>query len=124
MTPDVLIAKLLAQREFSVEVAPGKQIRLRRPAEMDVLGMLRRDADGKVVGIVADLSDVRRFAVGWEGIVEADLISSGAADAVPFAAGLFAVLIEDRRDWCAKCCQALVDKVLEHEGLQREAQGN
>lgn len=124
MTPDVLIKRLLAQREFSVEVAAGKQIRLRRPAEMDVMGMIQRGDDGKVVGLAADLADVKRFAVGWEGIAELDLVPSGASDPVPFDADLFAVLIEDRRDWCAKCCQALVDKVLDHEGLQREARGN
>lgn len=124
MTPELLIRKLQAQREFAIEVAPGKRLTLRRPAEMEVSGLLRCDADGRVTGIAVDLDDVKRAAVGWEGFTEADFVVSGAADAVAFDPALFGALIDDRREWHALCAQALLDKIIEYEGLAGAARGN
>jgi hypothetical protein len=123
MTPDIIARKLLAAREFTVDVAGGKRIRLRRPAEMEVVDLLQKEGD-TVTGLRADLAAVQRYAVGWEGITEADLVESGAADAVPFDAALFAVVIADRREWFAACAEALVAKVLAHEGLAEGIKGN
>lgn len=123
MTPDILIKKILASREFWCDLGGGKRIKLRRPAEADVLQMLKRE-DGKVIGIAVGLPEVRRFAVDWEGFTEADLIASGASDAVPFSAGLFAVVAEDKAEWVARCAADLVKQIADHESRSEATLGN
>lgn len=123
MTPDIIVKKILASREFWCDLGGGKRIKLRRPAEAEVMDMLKR-ADGKIVGIAIGLSEIKRFAVDWEGFTEADLIPSGASDVVAFAPDLFAVVIEDRADWVAKASTALVEKIVAHEGAAEATRGN
>lgn len=123
MTPEALVKKLLAQRDFWCDVAPGKRIKLRRPAEMEWLGLLVRE-EGKVVGLRVGLPEVKRYAVDWEGVTEADMIPSGASDAVEFHPDVFAAVIEDRSAWCAQCAAALSDRVVEYLQAQDDAQGN
>lgn len=123
MTPEALIKKLLAQRDFWVDVAAGKRIKLRRPAEMEWLGLLVRE-EGKVVGLRVGLPEVKRQAVDWEGFAEADLIHSGASDAVAFHPDLFAAVIEDKSAWCAKCAEALSACVIDYLQAQEDAAGN
>jgi hypothetical protein len=125
MTPEALIKTLLAQREFWVELAEGKRVKLRRPAEMDVVKLLARDAAGNVTGININLAEVQRFAVAWEGFTEADLIGpAGAADAVAFDAPLWGVLIADQAEWCVKCADALVKAIIDHEQHTATTAGN
>lgn len=123
MTPEILIKKLLAQREFWVDLAGGQRVKLRRPAEADVLSLLARK-DGKVVGLSIGLPEIKRFAVDWEGFTEALLIPSGASDAVPFTADLWACVIEDRAGWVAACSAAIAEKIVEHENRTEAALGN
>jgi hypothetical protein len=124
MSPDVLLKKLLAAREFWHDLGGGKRVRLRRPAETDLAALVIKDADGKPAGIRVDLPQVQTAAVDWEGFTEADLIVSGASDVVPFAAVLWAALIADRRDWVASCASALLDAVLTHEKAANATAGN
>lgn len=123
MDAGVLIKQMLAAREFWVEVDPGKRIKLRRPSEMAVADMLVRDGD-KISGIKAEMPTVIKHACGWEGVTEADLLVSGASDPVDFDPTLFATVIEDKRKWYGACAQALVDKVIAHEGIAAETSGN
>lgn len=123
MTPDILIKKILAQREFWCDLGGGKRIKLRRPAEAEVISLLKR-VDGKVVGITVELSEVRRFAVDWDGFTEADLIPSGASDAVPFDVDLFGVVIADQAAWCGKCSAAIIEQIVTHESATEAARGN
>jgi hypothetical protein len=115
MTPDQLLAAALAQRAQWVDLGAGKRVRVRRPSEWDTRGLLQRDADGKVSGIAADLPEVKRFVVGWEGFKECDLIASGADDPVDFHADLWAVYVEDDRKVLATVAQAIIDAVIAHE---------
>lgn len=125
MTPEALVKAMLARREFWVDLGDGKRVKLRRPAEMDVAGMLVKDDDGKVTGIAASLAEVTRFAVDWEGFTEADLIGpAGASDAVPFDAALWGAAVADRAAWCGDCARALVEAIVEHEKQAAAAAGN
>lgn len=115
MTPEQLVAAALAQRSFWVEVADGKRVRVRRPSEHDTRGLLQRDADGKVTGISADLPEVKRFTVDWEGFKECDFTAAGSSDPAPFSQELWAVWVEDNRKALGTVAQAIIDAVIAHE---------
>ena len=124
MNPDILVKKLLAQREFWVYLEPGKRVKVRRPAETEILSLVSRNAVGGIDGLSAGIAEVRRYAVDWEGFTEADLIVSGASDAVPFHPDLWATVAEDRRDFVGKVATSIVNSVLEHEKRKAEQAGN
>jgi hypothetical protein len=124
MTPDVLIKKLLAQRESWVDLPDGKRVRIRRPAEAQLADLVVRDAAGKPSGLRIGLDEVKRYVTGWEGVTEADLIVSGASDPVDFDPALWASVIEDRRDWVGPIAQALLDAILQHETAAEAVSGN
>lgn len=115
MTPEQLVAAALAQRSFWVEVADGKRVRVRRPSEHDTRGLLQRDLDGKVTGIAADLPEVKRFVVAWEGFRECDFTAAGSSDAAEFDAELWGVWVEDNREALKKVAEAIIDAVIAHE---------
>ena len=115
MTPEQLVAAALAQRSFWVELADGKRVRVRRPSEHDTRGLLQRDADGKVTGISADLPEVKRFTVDWEGFKECDFTAAGSSDPAPFSQELWGVWVEDDREALKKVAEAVIDAVIAHE---------
>jgi hypothetical protein len=102
-----LIARMREQRERWVEVAPGKRVKIRRPAEAEY-GRFARIHEASVVQM---LEHVRQYVVGWEGITEADLIGTavGSEEPVAFTAELWAELISDRVAWV----QPIMDKLVE-----------
>lgn len=124
MSPEQLVAAALAARAFWVPLAEGRRVRVRRPSEHDVRGLLKRGADGSVVGISADLPEVKRYAIDWEGFRECDLVAGGSTDPVAFHSDVFAVWIEDRRDDMAAIAQALVDAVIAHETARQDSAKN
>lgn len=124
MSPEQLVSAALAARAFWVPLPDGRRVRLRRPSEYDVRNLIRRDTGGAVTTIVADLPDVKRAAIEWEGFTEADIIPSGASDPVPFSQDVFAVWIEDNRSALAVLAQALIDAVIAHESAQVDTAKN
>lgn len=109
---DNLIKKLRAQREFSVELAPGLKVLLRRPAEAEFAGFAR----------LTGVEIASKFAVGWEGFTESFLLGPtvGAADAVAFAPDLWSEVVSDRIEWVAPIVEAVskaVEAHLEAKGL-------
>lgn len=106
MSPDVLIAKLLAQRESWVEVAPGRRVKVRRPDESEMADF----RSGMNVQLLL------RHVVGWEGFTEADILGEGigAADPVPFDAALFATVARDRMAWFEPISVEIATRIAEH----------
>lgn len=106
MTPEQLIAKLLAQRESWVEVEPGKRVKVRRPDESE-----QADFRG---GMSVEL--MLRHVVGWEGFTEADILGAGvgASDAVAFDAALFATLARDHMAWFEPISVEIATRIAEH----------
>ena len=123
MTPQQLIAAALAQRETFVPLEDGKRVKIRRPSEVAIPKMLRRNGDAGTV-IHAGLEEVKAHVVGWEGFSEADFMAGGASDPVDFDAGLWAVWIEDHRDAIGPVSQALVDAIVAHEKRVVETEKN
>lgn len=122
MTPDILVKKLLAQRESWVDLG-GKRVRIRRPAETEIFALLEI-RDGKPASLKVGLEEVKRRVVDWEGFTEADLIVSGASDPVEFDADLWCALIEDRREWVSPIAKALIDAIIAHESAAEADRGN
>lgn len=115
MNAEQLIAAALAQRAQWVDLEGGKRVRVRRPSEHGTRGLLHRDADGKVIGMAADLPEAKRFVVGWEGFKECDFTAAGSSDAVEFSSELWGVWVEDNRKALATVAEALLAAVIAHE---------
>lgn len=115
MKPSAIIAAMLAQRSSWVEIAEGKRVQVRRPPETEVGALVVRGTDGKITGLRAELPEVRRYVVGWEGFSECDLVEGGASDPVEFHPDIWAVYVEDRRDVVNTVAARLIDMVLTHE---------
>jgi len=124
MTADQLIAAALAQRAQWVPLSNGKRVRMRRPSEFDMRGLVMRDADGTANGLRADLPEVKKYAIDWDGFKESDLITGGADDVVPFNPDVFAIWVEDQRQAVATLSQAIIDAVIAHESRRQEIEKN
>jgi hypothetical protein len=111
-----LTARMLALREQWVDLAPGKRVKLRRPAEAE----MAKFRGGMSVEHVASA------CVGWDGFTEADLLgaSQGAQDAVQFDAGLWLEVLRDRLDWVGLVADAIIACVTAHLEAREAARGN
>lgn len=118
-----LIARMRAQRQSWVNVAPGKRIQIIRPHE-SALGEFLAPGSGN--GLQADLAHVVKYTTDWEGITEADLLGAtvGAADAIPFNAELWAETCADRTDWIRAVAAQLLDAIVAHQQAKADAAKN
>lgn len=114
MSADTLIQKMRRQRELKIEVAEGKTITLLRPPEIEV-GSLSR-------GVTLD--HVRRYAVGWSGFTEADLLTAGGSEPVEFHVEIAAELLADHSAWLLKLQNGVIDAVNAHFEAKKAALGN
>ena len=105
MSPADLIAKVLAKREFWVDLEPAKRVRVRRPAEAE-MPAFRRITPQQVLGC----------CVGWDGITEADVLGPSLAspDPAEFSVELWTVVALDRVDWIERVSAAVVKAITEH----------
>ncbi len=115
MSPEQLIAAALAGRAEWFPLEAGKRVRVRRPSEYDTRQLFVRDDGGKVSSIKADLPEVKKHVVDWDGFTEADFTPAGSSDAVPFNAELWAIWIEDRREPLYAVANKIIGLILAHE---------
>lgn len=106
MDSKIIHRQLQAARESWIDLAPGKRLKLRRPAEND----MPRYFEWVGIDLVAE------SLVDWEGFTEADLLGAavGSADAVPFDAALAREVLADRADWTVTAANALVKAISDH----------
>lgn len=116
MTPQQLIAKLLAQRETTLELAPGKTVQVRRPAEAE-MSELRR---------LTGVESACRFVVGWAGFTEADVLGAeiGANSPADFDAELWRHIVSDRVEWLEAVVLCIRGQVSQHIEQKAEAAKN
>lgn len=130
-----LIAQMRDQRKSWVELepatatAPAKRVQIIRPAESDLAGMIAPagDADAVAAGVTlrVDMAEVKRYAVGWEGITEADLVgAAGSGDAIDFSADLWAEVVADRVAWKVKVARAILAAIAAHRLYATADAGN
>lgn len=113
MSKATLADRLLAQREFLVEVGPGLKVRLRRPGECEFPRS-------------TPLGLVQAVAVGWEGFSEAVLFGEaiGASDPLAFDLDVWKAWIADKPTALAACCTRLMEVVEAHRATTEAASGN
>lgn len=114
MSADTLIQKMRRQRELQIEVAEGKKITMLRPPETE-FGTLAR-------GLTLD--HVRRYAVGWSGFTEGDLLVAGGSEPVEFHVEIACELLADRSAWLVKLHNGVIDAVNAHFEAKKAALGN
>jgi len=114
MTHETLIGKMRRQRQVRADLAEGKSITLLRPPEAEFPSLAR--------GVTLD--HVRRYAVGWDGFTEADLLTSGGSDPVEFHVELVAELLNDRADWLSKVSNRLIEACNQRYEERKAALGN
>jgi hypothetical protein len=114
-----LIAALRSARERWVDVAPGKDVKIRRPTEAEFPAFLK-EVDGRR-SLSVELSHVQQFVVDWRGFTEADLLGAtvGVADAVPFDPEVWAEVVADHLEWLKPAANALLLCITEH--VERDA---
>lgn len=115
MSPSDLIAKVLARREFWVDLESGKRVRVRRPAEAE-MAAFRRITPEMVVSC----------CVGWEGFTEADVLDPtvGASDPAEFSPELWATVALDRMDWVGTVSDEIVKSIKDHLAKRKDAAKN
>lgn len=116
MDAKLLIEQLRGQRKRWVEVAPGKRVQILLPTEMEVVRHFLKTVDGKTQ-LTADLEEVVRYTVGWEGFTEADLLGAGvgASDPAPFDPGLWELTASDHLDWHQTVARALLQGIVDRQ---------
>lgn len=109
-----LIAALRSARERWVEVAPGKQVKIRRPTEAEFPAFVRDVAGVRTLSV--ELEHVQQYVTDWRGFTEADLLGAtvGVADALPFDALVWAEVVADHLEWLKPAAQALLRAITEH----------
>lgn len=111
-----LIAKLRAQREFTLALDHQRSVTLRRPAEGELPGLRHAGA----------LQTARACAVGWSGFTEAFLLGEavGADEPVAFDAELWAEVVADRGKWLVAVAEAIWAAVEAHFKAEGDAAKN
>jgi len=93
MDPNVILASLLKGRRKEVRVGERMIFTIVRPTEMDIIRA--RNAVGEVEIGLKMLQDK---VVGWDKVLESDILPGGANDPVAFDSILYAQWIADRPD--------------------------
>lgn len=118
MNADALQARLLASRESIAEVG-GYRFRIRRPTEMQIAVL----ADERH-RMELSLAMVIPAIVGWEGVLERDIIPGESDQPAPFSAELARMWIEDRPDLFAGLQEALMRSITDYRKRQDDALKN
>lgn len=106
-----LIQQLREQRMKWIELEPGKEVRIIRPTELELVQHFIKDR-----AISVGYEEAKRFVVDWRGITGADVLGAavGSADPIAFDAELWAEVVADRMAWVNKVAQELLDQIVEH----------
>ena len=109
-----LARRMEREREFWVDVAPGKRIKFLRPL-MD---------EARTFGAEFNMANVCKFLRGWEGITEGDLIAGNSPAPVEFDVDLATALLRDHIGWAQKAARALGVELSARAELTSNAEKN
>jgi hypothetical protein len=120
-----LLAQLRSARTLWVDLEEGKAVQFLRPLEADVELLLQPVAGGGR-GFRLGIADLRRYAVGWRGITEADLLGKpvGSDDAVSFDAEVLELVLGDNLDWLHAAIEGLTNAIVARLNARVAARGN
>ena len=101
-----LADKIRRAREFNREVS-GWKLKLRRPTDWEAQKLFNQDQ--------ADALEVAKaFVIGWTGVKESDIVTSGGSDEVPFDAEIWNEVIQDNPDLWRPISEAIVEAWVKH----------
>lgn len=114
-----LLQRMLAAREAWVQLPgarDGLQVRVRRPAEAQMPGLLLK----------GELEDYLGWVVGWKGFTEADVLGArqGSDAAVPFDPALWREIALDHVAWCKAVADQIKAMCEAFVGAKEAASGN
>lgn len=110
-TDEIYLRKRRKAREFPVEIGRFTFTCL-RPNDAEAAEMYTEGYNRHQVAA--------RFVVGWEGVLESDLIPSGGSDPVPFSAPLWRDWVADRSDFWAPIKDAVIEKYKQHKAKEAD----
>lgn len=116
---ETLLQRMLAAREAWVQLPgarDGLQVRVRRPAEAQMPGLL----------LQGELEDYLGWVVDWKGFTEADVLGTrqGSDAAVPFDPALWREIALDRVPWCKAVAEKIKDMCQQFVAAKGDASGN
>jgi hypothetical protein len=120
MDAALISAQLLKARDSVVEVGRFK-FTVRRPSEAELMRRRHR-ANGS--DLLTNLASVQEDVVGWDGVLESDILDGGASEAVPFNRVVYAMWIEDRADLWEALAKHIEKVVDEHQRKIEALRGN
>lgn len=98
-----LLEQIRASREFKVELAPGKALRMRRP----LAAHMGRFRGGLTLQLLAE------YAVGWEGVTESDVLPPGVGgdSKAEFSSDIVFDVLGDRPEWYERAAKGIADEI-------------
>lgn len=102
-----LIDKLKKSRETSV-VVEGKTFHVRRPTDLEMVELHQS-------GQVTQGDVIKRYVLGWDGVLEIDIIPGGTGIPVPFEAELFGEWISDHPEYWKELTDAILNLYAAHQ---------
>ena len=131
MKPEAILAAMRKQREFVVDLGGDKRVTLRRPTELEIQtvfvklqpGATPEDPPKSV--LMADPATIHLYAVGWQGVTEADLIGTAGGDAeAPFDVHLLQEWLSEHPDYTVLLLKDLLESIVSHINAQVAAEKN
>ena len=118
----VALAQLTRAREFVITAGPEGRFRFkaRRPTQAALTVEAASNAGNVVIGI----DRIRDGVIGWEGVLESDILPGGASDPMPFDVDVYRAWIVDRPDLWDAMSKQISAKIAEHSKQFEEAPGN
>ena len=102
------------EREFWVDVAPGKRVKFLRPLMDEAM----RFAKGFSMEAVCE------YLRGWEGFTEADLLKTGTEAPLDFDMGNAAKALRDHLGWTRKIAKAMSQAITDRAAATADAEKN
>lgn len=119
MSDAALITRILAARERWIRLDAEREVKIRRPGEIEAADLLQRGTAERYARCVVDWRGPGFTAAGILGA------KHGSVDEnVPFAIDAWVLLALDNAEWCKTVAVAVRDDVAEHFKRREAAAGN
>lgn len=98
-----LIDRIRSGREFSVELEQGKTLRMRRP----LAAHMGRFRGGLTLQLLAE------YAVGWDGVTEADVLPPGVGgdSKAEFSSDIVFDVLGDKPEWYERAAKRIAEEL-------------
>ncbi len=119
-----LIARIRSARMSWIDLGGGKRLRIIRPPEAEFSDFL---STGGNVSAQWAIDRVVKYAEGWEGFSEADLMGAELApgDAMPpFSKELWEIAVSDNQNWLTAATTGLLDVIRTYISKKAESAKN